>query len=253
MAWFGYAGTTGVSGMDYLLADRFHVRCDEDSFFTERILRMPNGYACYRPSSDVPAVESLPALQAKQVTFGCFNNPAKFAGRIVAAWAQILNRVPGSRLYLKFEGLDDSSTKRRLGELFASCGGDNERVFLAGSSPHSELLASYGQVDLALDTQPYSGGVTTCEAMWMGVPVITFPGTTFAGRHATSHLANAGYSEFVAEDSESYIELAVSWANRVEELAIIRSQMRDRVRQSLLCDAKRFASDLLSMLNQVCA
>ena len=88
--------------------------------------------------------------------------------------------------------------------------------------------------------------------MWMGVPVITFPGKTFAGRHATSHVSNAGSPQFVADDRESYVELAVSWANRVDELAIIRSQFRDRVRQSLLCDAKRFASDLLSLLTQVC-
>jgi predicted O-linked N-acetylglucosamine transferase (SPINDLY family) len=109
-------------------------------------------------------------------------------------------------------------------------------------------MASYNRIDLALDTQPYSGGVTTCEALWMGVPVITFPGRTFAGRHATSHLANAGYPQFVAWDIDGYVNLAVEWAKRIEELAVIRSQMREQVRRSPLCDGPRFARDFLNVI-----
>ena len=119
---------------------------------------------------------------------------------------------------------------------------------MEGVSPHPELLAAYNRVDIALDTQPYSGGLTTCEALWMGVPVITFPGKTFAGRHSVSHLTNAGYEQFIAADWEAYIELAVEWANRLEELAVIRSEMRERVRHSPLCDAPRFAKDFLEVI-----
>src|SRR5262249_32628284 len=125
-----------------------------------------------------------------------------------------------------------------------------QRVLLERGSPHAELLAAYGRVDLALDTQPYSGGLTTCEALWMGVPVITFPGKTFAGRHSTSHLTNAGMDQFIASDLGGYIELAVDWASRVSELADLRSKVRTRVDESPLCDAKRFAGDLLSLLRQ---
>jgi predicted O-linked N-acetylglucosamine transferase (SPINDLY family) len=123
-------------------------------------------------------------------------------------------------------------------------------VLLEGGSPHRELLASYSRVDLALDTQPYSGGLTTCEALWMGVPVVTFPGSTFAGRHSTSHLINAEYEQFVAADLAGYIDLAAAWAVRLAELAAIRQQMRERVRRSPLCDAPRFASDFLALLRQ---
>jgi protein O-GlcNAc transferase len=121
---------------------------------------------------------------------------------------------------------------------------------LEGGSPHRELLASYNHVDLALDTQPYSGGLTTCEALWMGVPVVTFPGRTFAGRHSVSHLSNAGYPQFIAADRPGYIDLAVDWAHRLPELAAIRQQMREQMRRSPLCDAPRFASDLLNLLQQ---
>src|SRR5262245_55399127 len=112
------------------------------------------------------------------------------------------------------------------------------------------MLAGYNRIDLALDTQPYSGGLTTCEALWMGVPVITFPGKTFAGRHATSHLIHAGFPQFVANDLAGYIQLAVEWANRPDELAMIRSEMREQVRKSSLCDAPRFASGLLKAIEE---
>jgi len=240
--------------MDYLLADRFHVKEGDEQFYTEKILRMPNGYACYGPPEDSPEVGPLPAGREsgdgsrKLVTFGCFNNPAKFSPSILNAWAEILRRVPCSRLLLKYGGLDDAQVQERLRGEFAKRGIEPEQILLEGWSPHQELFKAYNRVDLALDTQPYSGGLTTCEALWMGVPVITFPGQTFAGRHSVSHLTNAGYEQFIAADAAGYVDLAVQWASRLDELATIRSQMRERVRHSPLCDAPRFAGDFLAIL-----
>ncbi|HEY2412190.1 MAG TPA: tetratricopeptide repeat protein [Pirellulaceae bacterium] len=248
VSWFGYVGTTGLREMDYLLADRFHVQPGEENWYSEKVLRMPNGYACFGPPKYAPAVGALPALNSDGVTFGCFNAPAKFNPQILDAWSSILAQQPNSRLFLKFRGLDDSGLQARLSGEFAQRGIAPGRLLFEGNSPHAELLACYNRVDIALDTQPYSGGVTTCEALWMGVPVITFPGKTFAGRHSLSHLTNAGFSQFVADDLSGYVNLAVDWAKRLDELAMIRSQMRDQVRQSPLCDAPRFARDFLAVL-----
>jgi protein O-GlcNAc transferase len=250
VSWFGYVGTTGLAAMDFLLADRHYVREGEEPWYTERILRMPNGYACYGPPPDCPAVARLPALAGGSVTFGCFNNPAKFSPFILEAWATILQRVPASQLLLKYGGLHEPEIQNRIRQVFENHSVTADQIVFEGSSPHAELLACYNRVDLALDTQPFSGCTTTCEALWMGVPVITFPGKTFAGRHSTSHLMNAGYPQFVASDLESYIELAVEWASRLDELAALRSQMREQVGQSPLCDAPKFARDFLAVLRQ---
>jgi len=248
VTWFGYVGTTGLKAIDFLLADRHYVREGEERWYTERILRMPGGYACYEPPRQAPEVARLPALASGRVTFGCFNNPAKLSPGILEAWAAILLRIPSSQLLLKYGGLHEPEVQNRIYQTFIQRGVAADRILLEGSSPHAELLACYNRVDLALDTQPFSGCTTTCEALWMGVPVITFPGQTFAGRHSTSHLTSAGYSQFIAGDLDGYAELAVEWANRLDALATIRAQMREQVRQSPLCDARRFAAELLLTL-----
>lgn len=243
MTWLGYVGTTGISANDFVLADAVHVAQGEERWYSERVLRMPHSYACYGPPNGAPAVGPLPALSRGFVTFGCFNNTPKYSATIRAAWAQILRRLPTARLKLKFHGLDDARLQSTLRQAFEEEQVAGERIVLEGWSPHAELLAAYNDVDLALDTQPYSGGLTTCEALWMGVPAITFPGQTFAGRHSTSYLTTAGYPQFIAKDIASYVELAVEWAGRLQELAMIRAQMRDQVRASPLCDARQFAAD----------
>jgi predicted O-linked N-acetylglucosamine transferase (SPINDLY family) len=164
------------------------------------------------------------------------------------AWAEILRRVNDSRLLTKYGGLHHPDVQQRFREEMARRGVGSERIVIEGWSDVLQVLASYGQVDLALDTQRYSGGLTTCEALWMGVPVVTFPGKGFASRHSTSHMTNAGYGQFVASDLAGYVELAVSWAGRLDELAALRSQMRQQVSQSPLCDGPRFARDFLALL-----
>jgi protein O-GlcNAc transferase len=250
VAWFGYPGTTGLAAIDYLLADHLHVVEGEEQWYAERILRMPHGYACYAPLDDAPPVSPLPALLSGSVTFGSFNNPAKFSTRTLDLWAAVLQRVPTARLLLKYGGLDQPDSQQRLHGQFAQRGIAAERILLEGWSPHGELMAAYQRVDLALDTLPYSGGVTTCEALWMGVPVITCPGQTFAGRHSISHMTNAGYPQFVAQDALGCVELAALWSSHLAELAALRSHMREQVRHSPLGDAPNFARDFLAVLRQ---
>jgi len=195
-------------------------------------------------------VRPLPAAATGEVTFGCFNNPAKYSPQLFDAWAAILQRASRSHLLLKFRGLHIQEVQDRIRAELVRRGITAERVLIEGQVPHEQLFAAYHRVDLALDTQPYSGGVTTCEALWMGVPVITWPGRTFAGRHCTSYLATAGLQQFIASGVAGYIELAVQWAARLDELAAVRLSLRDRLSNSSLCDAPRFAHDLLAVLAQ---
>lgn len=248
VTWLGYVGTTGMAAMDGLIADRFHVSEGEERYYSEAVLRMPHDYICYGAPLQAPPVTPLPALASGSITFGCFNNPAKYSPWMLDAWADILRRVPGSRLFIKYGGLHHPEGQQQYRGEMARRGVESERIVIEGWSDVLQVLASYGRVDLALDTQPYSGGLTTCEALWMGVPVVTFPGRGFASRHSTSHMTNAGYGQFVASDVARYIELAVGWARRLEELAAMRSHMREQVSQSPLCDGPRFARDFLGLL-----
>jgi predicted O-linked N-acetylglucosamine transferase (SPINDLY family) len=248
ISWLGYVGTTGLAMIDFLLADRFHIPAGEDHCYIESVLRLPADYACYQPPEVTPPVGSLPAFSAGRVTFGCFNNPAKYSPRLFDAWAAVLRETPGSQLFLKFGGLDQPRFAARLAQEFAKRSIDPNRLILEPMAPHYEALEAYGRVDLALDTQPYSGGLTTCEALWMGVPVVTFPGPTFAARHSTSHLSNAGLSQFVAADWNGYVELALRWSRDLPALAALRLSLRDQLRTSRLCDASAFAADFLRVL-----
>jgi predicted O-linked N-acetylglucosamine transferase (SPINDLY family) len=248
MTWLGYVGTTGLQAMDYLVADRYEVPEASARHYREKILRLPDGYVCYDPPANAPEVGPLPADAAGFVTFGSFNNLAKINPGVVGAWAEILRQLPTARLRLKYKGLDDRATRRRCARQFAEQGIDPHRLDLSGYAPPADMLAAYQQLDVALDPFPYSGGLTTCEALWMGVPVITCPGATFAGRHALSHLSNAGLPELVARDQEDYIRRAVELAGDRPRLAELRRGLRARVAASPLCDGRRFAGNLLQAL-----
>jgi predicted O-linked N-acetylglucosamine transferase (SPINDLY family) len=251
ITWLGYVGTTGLAAMDYLLADRFHVPPEFESHYREKILRMPDGYVCFDPPANAPEVGPLPALEQGRVTFGSFNNVSKLTPEVLARWAQIVRRVPGSRILLGSPGLNGTRTRTLIREAFLSAGVDAEQLDLRGTMRQPDLLAAYNTVDLALDPFPYSGGVTTCEALWMGVPVVTCPGETFASRHSFSHLSNVGLTEMVARDAQDYIDLAVRLAHDLPHLAEIRAGLRDRMARSPLCNGPLFAANLSVLLRDV--
>jgi predicted O-linked N-acetylglucosamine transferase (SPINDLY family) len=251
VTWLGYVGTTGLSVMDYLIADRFHVPPGAEVHYRERVLRMPDGYVCFDPPSEAPPVGPLPALERGYVTFGSFNNLAKITPEVIALWAEIVSRLPGSRLLLAAPALDSARVQRRLSAAFAAAGADAAHVEFLGMMPRRDLLAAYNTIDLALDPFPYSGGITSCEALWMGVPVVTYPGETFAGRHSLSHLANVGLTETVATDARDYVERALRIAQDLPRLAGLRAGLRDRMARSPLCDGKRFARHFMTLLRDV--
>ncbi len=246
--WAGYAGSSGLAAVDYLLADRYQVEAGGEANYPGKVLRLPDGYVCFDAPADAPEVGPLPALAEGHVTFGSFNNPAKITPCVVAAWAEILRRVPGARLVLKYKGLDRGETRRHFEGLFLAGGVAPDRLEILGWSPRARMLAEYNRLDLALDPFPYSGGITTCEALWMGLPVITCPGRTFAGRHALSHLTNVGMTATVAWNLAEYVELAVQLAHDLPRLAKWRAELRGQVARSPLCDGPRFAANLMKTL-----
>ncbi len=257
LTWMGYVGTTGLSAIDYLIADRFHVPphategVGYEEHYREQILRLPDGYLCWEPPAYAPPVGPLPALASGQPTFGCFNNTAKINPAVIAVWADILHRLPGSRLVLKYHWLDDSGLRRRLTDLFAARGIAADRLELLGSTTHVEQLRQYNRIDLALDPFPYSGGLTTCEACWMGVPVLTWPGETFASRHSLSYLSNVGLTETVVANREDYAARAVALVSDLPRLADLRGGLRQRMARSPVCDVDRFTEHLTAAWRQV--
>jgi len=251
VTWAGYVGSTGLSAMDYLIADARHVPEGAERHYSERVIRLPDGNICYHPPDDAPRVGPLPFERRGFITFGCFNNPAKVNNLVLSTWAEILKAVPNSRLILKYRHMDAAGNRNRILDQFGARGVEGSRLTLEGKSPHSELLARYNDVDIALDTFPYSGGLTTCEAVWMGVPVLTKPGETFAGRHSLSHLTNVGAADFVSDDLPDYVSKAVQLANDVPRLKGLRSGLRERMARSALCDGEKFATDFTSAMRLI--
>jgi protein O-GlcNAc transferase len=242
--WAGYVGTTGLKAMDWLIADRFQVPPELDVYHSERVYRMPNGYISYEPFVAAPGVGPLPAVANGHVTFCSYPNPAKINLRAIAAWARILTAVPGSRLRLRYKWLEASLNVQRIRDGFAAHGIDAARVDVEGGGDVKAMMASYNEVDIGLDTFPYSGGLTTCEALWMGVPVVTWPGDRFESRHSFSHLSNAGLTETIARDLDDYVDVAVALARDLPRLADLRLNLRTRMAASPLCDPGRFVRDL---------
>jgi predicted O-linked N-acetylglucosamine transferase (SPINDLY family)/thioredoxin-like negative regulator of GroEL len=243
--WVGMQShSSGLAEMDWFLTDRWETPDGFEPLYSEKLLRLPDGYVCYSPPPHAPDVVALPALANGFVTFGCFNNLAKITPRVIETWTKILQRMPTARLILKTHQLSDRATADGFLADFASLGIAGDRIELRGSSGHRAFMGEYGHVDIVLDPFPYSGGLTTCEALWMGVPTITLPGEIFASRHSASHMSNAGLADWVTDSVEDYVEMAVARAADLGALAELRAGLREKVRLSPLCDAQRFGRSL---------
>jgi hypothetical protein len=211
VTWLGYPNTSGLDAMDYRLTDAWaDPRNDGDQYYTERLVRLAGGFLCYRPPGDTPRPQ--PPAAAAPVTFGSCNNLAKVTPRVIAVWAAILKRVASSRLLLKSKPLADEDSRRRVEDLFAGHGIAAERLEMMGWVASASHLAVYGRIDIALDPFPYGGTTTTCEALWMGVPVVTLAGDRHSGRVGLSLLGKLGLDDLAASSPEDYVERAVALA-----------------------------------------
>lgn len=240
--WVGILiNTTGLKCFDYLLSDSIETPKGVDHLYTEKLIRLPDDYICYQLPTYIPKVSSLPALKNQFITFGCLNNPAKLSDPLIQEWSKLLHEVPNSKLLLRGIQFEGSDFCQRTLSRFAECGIEAERLLLEGPGKHEEFLKTYQRIDIALDTWPYSGGLTTCEALAMGVPVVTCVGPTFAGRHSATHLANAGLPELVTDNWDDFRKRAKELAADLPSLAVIRAALRTILIESPVCDGERFA------------
>jgi predicted O-linked N-acetylglucosamine transferase (SPINDLY family) len=249
--WIGYCGTTGVPAIDYILMDKVHVPRGSERWFTERVVRLPGGHWCYSPPADAPEVVPPPCLDAGHVTFGSFNSPIKINDDVLAVWAEVLAVVPKARLLLCWPSYQDPLQRGRILDELRHCGVDPGQVELIPGLPHKALLEAYGRIDVALDTFPFSGGITSCEALWMGVPLVTWPENRPVSRQTLGQLRAIGRTEWVAGDAEDYIRKAVELAGDPARLAALRREQRSRMAASRLCDARAFAGELQTALRTI--
>ena len=244
LTWLGYFSTTGIAEIDYVLGNRWVLPEAEESQWVEKPWRMPETYLCFsRPGLAVP-VAPPPADRNGYVTFGSYNNLNKMSDRTVEVWAGVLRAVPGSRLLLRTNALEDPVTAGLVRQRFGALGIAAERLVLEGKLDYEAHLASYGRLDIALDPFPYTGGTTTVEALWMGTPVLTLKGDRFVAHMGESILHNAGLPEWIATDADDYVARAAAFAADLPGLAALRAGLRARIEASPLMDAPRFARHL---------
>jgi len=241
LGWFNMYATTGMSCFDYLIGDAQAIPAAEESFYSEKILRVPGSYLTFDVNYPVPPVSEPPHLTQSSITFGSLASQYKLTPDVLAAWARILRATPHSSLFLKNKHLASATTRQYLCDVFLKHGIPTERLVLEGPDDHYAFLCAYDRIDIALDPFPYNGGTTTTEALWQGVPVITFRGDRWAGRTSSSILHAAELVDFVASDQESYISLATRKAACRDQLAELRRSMRSKLSASPVCDTATFA------------
>jgi len=246
ISYLGYPNTTGLAAMDYRLTDAHaDPENESDPCYSETLIRLDPCFLCYRAPAESPGVAPPPNQQKGAITFGSFNALPKLTEEVLATWAEILRRVPGARLLLKSPSFEDAQTRERYRRLFDAAPLARERITLHGFVPDTAAhLALYHEVDIALDPFPYNGTTTTCEALWMGVPVVSLAGRRHAARVGLSILTQVGLADLCAETKAAYIEHAVRLAADRNRLPALRSALRDRMRTSPLCDARRFTRHL---------
>jgi protein O-GlcNAc transferase len=252
VTWFGWPGTTGLSTIDYRLTDALADPEGAERFHVETLIRLPQGYFCWRPPADAPGVSEAPCLRKGYIAFGAFHQLVKLTPRILAAWGTIFRALPEACLVVKAPGLADGVLRPRFLEQLAAVGIATHRVVIKPwLNDPAKHLADYDDVDIALDAFPYHGHTTSCEALWMGVPVVTMLGDRTNARVGYDILARIGLAELVARDVDGYVEAAVALARDPAALDRLRQSIRGRVEASVLRDEGGFARQFQVALREV--
>ena len=251
VAWFNVYATTGFGCFDYLIGDDCVIPRSEEPWYCEKIARMEGSYLAFGVAYDVPEVEEPPCIVNGFITFGSLISQYKITEYVIDAWCEILNSSPGSRLLVRNAALGKRSNQQFLRSQFINRGIADERISLEGPAPHFEFLETYNRIDIALDAFPYNGGTTTIEAIWQGVPVVTYWGDRWVSRTSATLLLATGLDELLAKELPGYIHLATQLAGNTQKLKTMRENMRDRVLKSEACDTASFARSMEKLYREI--
>jgi protein O-GlcNAc transferase len=250
--WIGYFHSTGLESIDYFITDPYTSPRGCGQLFSETPVHLPHTRFCYSPPDYAPEVAPTPTLERGSVTFGSFNRIEKLVDPVIAAWVSIVKGTPGSRLLIKAGNLDKEGIREHLRERFAAHGLAGDRVEMRGASGHPDMLAEYAEIDIALDPFPFNGGMTTLEALWMGVPVLTLAGGHgVVARQTVSALENLRLTELAFADIDAYVQGAIGLAGNLDRLAELRRSLRPRMAASPLCQPEPFARDLEALYRRM--
>lgn len=250
LTYLGYPATTGMDAIGYRLTDAVAEPAGtSDQYYVEELVRLPHSLWCYKPFPDMPAVTALPALRNGYLTLGSFNNFAKVGPRVIALWAEIMRALPSARLSLLCAS--DQATQTKVRAQFQALGVDAERLVLYGRESRAAYLRRFADVDLALDPFPCNGGTTTCDALWMGLPVVSLIGDTFLSRASFSVLSAAGIQEFAARTPAEYVQRCIDLARHPLHLVTLRATLRDRLQASPLLDGVLLARNIEAVFRQL--
>jgi protein O-GlcNAc transferase len=243
VTYIGYQNTTGMQAMDYRLTDDYSDPPGQtDHWHTERLARLPVTFFCYQPSSNAPPVNPPPSEANGYVTFGSMNNFTKVTPQVLAAWAELMRRVSGSRMLIRADMTP--WLQKHLVEVFAGHGIGEERLILRNRAPRPEYLEMIRGFDIALDPFPFNGHTTTCDCLWQGVPVVTLSGDTYVSRFGGSGLVNMGLEDLIAHSVEEYVDIATRLALDADRRHQLRFSLRERMAVSPLLDFAGFARNL---------
>lgn len=244
LSWLGYYATTGLGCIDGVILDRWHISQATESLFVEPLIQMPQGRWCYLPTFPAPTAGPPPVIKNGLITFGSFNNTLKYNPAVFECWSQILRCTPQSKLILKWRTFNDPGYCEFVLNQFAQYGIDSSRIELRGPSFHLKMLEEYQDIDIALDPFPFSGGMTSCEALYMGVPVITMPQDQTVSRQTAAFLHAIQRPNWIAEDLGDYIDIAIRLALNHEQLSLERNVLRDEMIKSPLMNIHSFTQSL---------
>ena len=248
VAWGDYVDTRGLAAIDVLFGDPVQTPESDDRYYVERVVRFAPDYICYAPPDYAPPIAPPPVARNGCLTFGCFSEATKIGPASVAQWAAVLRAVPDACFLFNGYLWADAARQGKIISLFMDNGIGTDRIRFATGGDHAAFLAQYAEVDVILDTTPYSGGLTTCEALLMGVPVLTVPGDRFCGRHAAAHLINGGYPDGAAKNMDDLVAKAKAFAADHAGLTALRARLRKTFLTSRVCDVGTFAQDFYGAL-----